>query len=69
VGLNLYITRIELEARLAEAFDSAGQPDSALVYYRKVLQAWDHADPEFTTRRQSGERALRLQGTPGRAPS
>jgi tetratricopeptide (TPR) repeat protein len=70
VGPALYITHTDLEARLAEAFDSAGQADSALHYYRKVLQAWDHADPEFSARRQSVERAmLRLQGAPARAPS
>jgi tetratricopeptide (TPR) repeat protein len=53
VGGNLYITRTELEARLAEAFDSAGQADSALLYYRKVLRAWERADRQFWPRRDS----------------
>jgi DNA-binding SARP family transcriptional activator/TolB-like protein len=53
VGPNLYITRTELEARLAEAFDSTGQADSALVYYRKVLRAWERADNRFWPRRDS----------------
>jgi hypothetical protein len=70
VGPSLYITHTELEARLAEAFDSAGRADSALSYYGEVLRAWDHADPEFSARRQSVERAmLRLGGVPARAPS
>jgi tetratricopeptide (TPR) repeat protein len=53
VGSNLYITRTELEARLAEAFDSAGQADSALLYYRKVILAWDRADRQFWPKRDS----------------
>ena len=53
VGPNLYITRTELEARLAEAFDSAGQADSALLYYGKVIRAWERADRQFWPRRDS----------------
>jgi DNA-binding SARP family transcriptional activator len=51
-GSSLYVTLTELEERLAQAFDSAGQADSALVYYRKALTAWEHADPEFGPRRE-----------------
>jgi DNA-binding SARP family transcriptional activator len=62
VGPNLYITRTELEARLAEAFEAAGEPDSALTYYRTVIKAWEQSDPEFADRRQSAATAtLRLQ--------
>ncbi len=66
VGSNLYITRTDLEARLAEAFDSAGRPDSALVYYRKVLQTWEGADPQFQPRRDSILAATRRLGPAGR---
>jgi predicted Zn-dependent protease len=44
---NFYTTRAELQQTLARAFDAAGEPDSAAVYYRAVLRAWRHADPEF----------------------
>ncbi len=52
-GSGLYITRAELEVRMAQAFDSAGQADSARFYYGKVLQAWEHADQQFWPRRDS----------------
>jgi tetratricopeptide (TPR) repeat protein len=59
VGPMLYVTRTDLEARIAEAFEAAGQADSALVYYRKVLRAWEGADPEFAARRDSIMTAVR----------
>jgi DNA-binding SARP family transcriptional activator/Tfp pilus assembly protein PilF len=52
-GSGLYVTQTDLEARLAEAFDSAAQADSALLYYRKVLRAWERADRQFWPRRDS----------------
>ena len=58
-GSTLYVTRTDVEARLAEAFDSAGQADSALVYYKRVSRAWEHADPQFGPRRDSIALALR----------
>lgn len=63
VGPNLYITRTELEAKLAEAFDSAGIRDSAAFYYRKVLKAWEKGDGEFGKRREA--MAVRLGGAVG----
>jgi tetratricopeptide (TPR) repeat protein len=48
---NLYITRTELHELLAQAFDRAGQPDSAAVHYRAVVKAWQRADPQFQARR------------------
>jgi DNA-binding SARP family transcriptional activator/TolB-like protein len=59
VGPMLYVTRTELEARLAEAFDAAGQADSALFYYRKVLRIWERADHEFWPRRDAMMLAVR----------
>ena len=47
---NLYITRTELHELLAQAFDSAGMRDSALVHWRAVESAWRNADPEFRRR-------------------
>jgi predicted Zn-dependent protease len=49
-GSNLYVTTIELRELLAEAWDAAGAPDSALVHYRAVLQAWTRPDPVLAAR-------------------
>jgi hypothetical protein len=46
---------------MADAFEQAGNRDSARVHYRAVEQAWRHADPEFAERyrraRTAAERA------------
>jgi len=47
---NLYVSRTELHELLAQAFDAAGQRDSAVVHWRAVATAWRVADPEFRTR-------------------
>ncbi len=52
---NLYITRTDLHELLAQAFDRAGQADSASAHYRAVVKAWRHADPIFATRRARAE--------------
>ncbi|HEX5632211.1 MAG TPA: hypothetical protein VFX50_03250, partial [Gemmatimonadales bacterium] len=57
-GSTLYITRTELQARLAQAFDAAGQADSARYYYAKVLRLWKDADPQFAARRDTMRLAL-----------
>jgi tetratricopeptide (TPR) repeat protein len=44
---NFYATRTELEQELARTYEAAGRPDSAAVYYRRVIQAWRNADPQF----------------------
>jgi tetratricopeptide (TPR) repeat protein len=49
-GSNLYLTHTEAAERLAQAFDAAGQRDSAAYYYSKVTMAWEHADAMFTPR-------------------
>ncbi|MGH7673009.1 MAG: tetratricopeptide repeat protein, partial [Gemmatimonadales bacterium] len=49
----MYVTKTELHALLARAFEAAGQPDSAAAHYRWVLNAWKNADPIFHARRDS----------------
>jgi len=47
---NLYVSRIELHELLAQAWDSAGQRDSAAAHYNIVARAWSAADPAFKAR-------------------
>ena len=49
----LYVTHSELHELLAQAFDAAGQSDSAAFHYRAVVRAWRRADPEFVPRREA----------------
>ncbi len=49
-GSNLYITRTELQERLAQAFEAAGKPDSAAAQYTQVTDAWVRADPILAAR-------------------
>jgi tetratricopeptide (TPR) repeat protein len=49
-GGNFYVSRTELQERLARAFEAAGQPDSAVVYYGRVARAWQAADSPFQPR-------------------
>lgn len=49
-GSGLYLTRTETHEMLAQAFERAGQLDSARVHYRIVARAWSHADPQFLSR-------------------
>ena len=49
-GSNTYATHAELRFALAQAFEAAGQQDSAATYYRAVERAWRRADPEFQER-------------------
>lgn len=49
-GPNLYVTHTELRELLAQAFDVAGQRDSATAHYRWVAAAWRDADPPFRER-------------------
>jgi DNA-binding SARP family transcriptional activator len=48
---NLYVTRTDLHELLAQAFDAAGQRDSAALHYRAVATAWRRADPTYQGRR------------------
>ncbi|MBK8003073.1 MAG: winged helix-turn-helix domain-containing protein [Gemmatimonadetes bacterium] len=58
-GSNLYLTRTEAIERLAQAFETAGQRDSAALYYRRVADAWAQADAPLRARRE----AARLKAT------
>jgi DNA-binding SARP family transcriptional activator/predicted Zn-dependent protease len=49
-GSNTYVTHTELHEALAQAFELAGQADSAVAHFRMVEAAWRHADPEFGDR-------------------
>jgi DNA-binding SARP family transcriptional activator/tetratricopeptide (TPR) repeat protein len=49
-GSNTYVSRTELHEALAEAFEQAGQRDSAVVHWRAVESAWRRADPQFKDR-------------------
>ena len=49
-GSNTYLTQAELRFALARAFESAGQRDSAAVYFAAVERAWRRADPGFADR-------------------
>jgi tetratricopeptide (TPR) repeat protein len=49
-GTNTYTSRTELHEAMAQAFEQAGQRDSAVAHYRAVEQNWRRADPEFSER-------------------
>ena len=59
---NLYISRTELHELMAQAFDSAGVRDSALVHWRAVESAWRNADPEFRARWEVANERMRGDG-------
>ena len=61
-----YTTLTEFHAMLGDAFDRAGEADSALAHYHYTLAAWTHADPQFRPRFLAIQRrvaALRGQGS------
>jgi len=47
---NFYTTQTELQELLAQAYDAAGNLDSAAVYYRYVVTAWKGADAQLQPR-------------------
>lgn len=49
---NLYVSRTELHESLAQAWDAAGERDSARVHWAAVAEAWERADPVFRARRE-----------------
>ena len=49
-GPNLYVTHANLQDLLAQAFEAAGQRDSATAHYRWIANAWKDADPPFRAR-------------------
>ena len=54
-GSNSYVTYTELHEALAQAFELAGQPDSAAAHYGAVARAWRRADPQFRDRHQQAK--------------
>ena len=56
---NYYLTGTDVHAMLGQAFDRAGEADSALVHYRRALAAWRNADPAFRPRIDSLARRVR----------
>jgi DNA-binding SARP family transcriptional activator len=63
---NFYVTRTELHELLAQAFEAAGEPDSAAAQYEKVARAWSGGDAAFRARAESARRrvAALLVGAP-----
>jgi DNA-binding SARP family transcriptional activator len=59
-GSNTYLTHTELHEAIAQAFEQAGQRDSAAAHWKAVESAWRHADPQFR------ERYLRAREKAGR---
>jgi predicted Zn-dependent protease len=55
---NLYVNRIELHERLAQAWDAAGNADSAAVHYAWVTKAWSAADPALRSRANAARARL-----------
>jgi hypothetical protein len=49
-GSNTYVTHTELHEALAQAFEAAGEADSAQAHFRIVERAWRRADPEYRER-------------------
>ena len=47
---NLYMNRMELHERLAQAWDSAGARDSAVAHYEIVARVWSAGDDPFKQR-------------------
>jgi DNA-binding SARP family transcriptional activator/tetratricopeptide (TPR) repeat protein len=59
-GGNTYVSRTELREALAQAFEMAGQADSARVWYGAVESAWRRADPQFRERYLTAKRKAGL---------
>jgi serine/threonine protein kinase len=57
-----YATRPELQELLGRAWEAAGRLDSAAVNYRRVIDAWQNADPQFTQRRDEVRQRLAAIG-------
>lgn len=49
-GSNSYVSRTELHEAMAQAFEQAGQSDSARAHWRVVEASWRRADPQFRER-------------------
>ena len=60
LGSNTYITHTELHEAIAQAFDEAGQPDSAAVHYQYVVRAWMAANAPFRARWEKARARVEL---------
>jgi tetratricopeptide (TPR) repeat protein len=49
---NLHSTLTEVHELLAQAWERAGVPDSAVVHWQRVARNWEFADPQFAARRR-----------------
>jgi serine/threonine protein kinase/tetratricopeptide (TPR) repeat protein len=58
VGPITHAVRTEIHELIGRAWEDAGRPDSAAVHYRRVLLAWQRADPELHGRRGDVQRRL-----------
>ncbi len=47
----LYASRTELQELLGVAYEQSLKPDSAIIQYRRAVDAWRQADPELADRR------------------
>ncbi len=57
-GPGYFLTRTEVHDWLARGFEAAGQPDSAVVHYRKVTEAWQNGDAPYRARAEAARRKL-----------
>ncbi|HUF30880.1 MAG TPA: hypothetical protein VMM77_09425, partial [Gemmatimonadaceae bacterium] len=55
-GSGLYLTRTEAHELLAQAYDAAGQRDSATAQFAIVARSWRNADSLLHTRRDAAQR-------------
>jgi hypothetical protein len=62
----LTLAPTEIRLSLAEAFEAAGQRDSAAIHYALVERAWRDADPALSPRYQSVRAALLRTGRTSR---
>ncbi len=64
-GSALYLTHTELEERLAQAYEAAGNRQRAALLYQRVARNWEPADPAFTPRRlEAAGKAIQLLSHP-----
>jgi serine/threonine protein kinase len=52
---NLHTSLTEVHERLAHAWERAGEPDSAAVYWRRVARDWEPADPFLEARQRHAQ--------------
>ncbi|MCI0436097.1 MAG: hypothetical protein L0271_21015 [Gemmatimonadetes bacterium] len=57
-GPGYHVTHTEVHDCLARGFEAAGQPDSALVHYRRVAEAWNYGDPPYRARAEQARRKI-----------